>query len=223
MEFEYDVAISFAGEQRSEAEAIAACLEKVGIRVFYDDYEQTKLWGKDLYEHLSDVYQKRARYCLMLVSEAYAAKVWTTLERRSAQARALSQRVEYILPVRFDDAEIPGLLNTVGYLRIQDYGIEGICTHVAQKIRDLSSTPEILGTIERSHTPDPDEYWRQTRRMAETEILKKIWTKPRWRIWIRSTEFKKARFRNMDQCRDFIVSSYVRISALCFWWIFRAA
>ena len=51
--FDYDVAISFAGEQREEAEAIADCLKKNEVNVFYDGYEKAHLWGKDLYEHLS--------------------------------------------------------------------------------------------------------------------------------------------------------------------------
>jgi hypothetical protein len=34
--FNYDVAISFAGEQRKEAEAIADCLKKNEVKVFYD-------------------------------------------------------------------------------------------------------------------------------------------------------------------------------------------
>ena len=51
--FDYDVAISFAGEQRKEAEAIADCLKKNEVNVFYDGYEKAHLWGKDLYEHLS--------------------------------------------------------------------------------------------------------------------------------------------------------------------------
>lgn len=46
--FDYDVAISFAGEQRREAEAIAKCLTDSGVKVFYDKYEQANLWGKDL-------------------------------------------------------------------------------------------------------------------------------------------------------------------------------
>jgi hypothetical protein len=66
------------------------------------------LWGKDLYEHLDWIYQKAARYCVLFASEAYANKVWTTHERRSAQARALQSNQEYVLPVRFDDTEIPG-------------------------------------------------------------------------------------------------------------------
>jgi len=211
MTFEYDVAISFAGEQRPEAEAIASCLQNTGITVFYDGYEKANLWGKNLYEHLSEVYQKRARYCLMLVSAAYADKVWTTHERKSAQARALSQRTEYILPVRFDETEIPGLLNTVGYLRFQEHGVQGICTHLAQKLRGYSESPRTPTVREAILTPDPKEYWEQSRRLADTEILKKIWSKPRWRIWIRPTEFKKARFRDLEHCREFMISSYVRV------------
>jgi hypothetical protein len=96
--FDYDVAISFAGEQRREAEGIARRLRAAGVSVFYDAYEQVDLWGKNLYDHLAGVYQHKARYCLMLVSAAYAAKVWTTHERQNAQARALTENTEYILP-----------------------------------------------------------------------------------------------------------------------------
>ena len=114
--FAYDVALSFAGEQRAYVEKVAAALRRRGLRPFYDDYEKASLWGKDLYEHLDWVYQKAARYCVLFASEAYAKKVWTTHERRSAQARALQSSQEYVLPVRFDDTEIPGLRPTVWYV-----------------------------------------------------------------------------------------------------------
>ena len=57
-EFGYDVALSFAGEQRAYVEKVAAALRRRGHRPFYDDYEKASLWGKDLYEHLDCVYQK---------------------------------------------------------------------------------------------------------------------------------------------------------------------
>ena len=41
--FEYDVAISFAGEQRAEAEAIADCLKNADVKVFYDRYGSVSL------------------------------------------------------------------------------------------------------------------------------------------------------------------------------------
>ena len=115
-DFTYDVALSFAGEQRTYVQKVAAGLRRRGIRPFYDDYEQATLWGKDLYEHLDWIYQKAARYCVLFASEAYARKVWTTHERRSAQARALQSNHEYVLPVRFDDTEIPGLRSTIAYV-----------------------------------------------------------------------------------------------------------
>jgi hypothetical protein len=94
-------------------------LHDEGIRVFYDDYEQVSLWGKDLYEHLDWVYQRAAKYCVLFASADYARKMWTSHERRSAQARALHDSGTYILPARFDDTEIPGLRPTVAYVDLR--------------------------------------------------------------------------------------------------------
>jgi TIR domain len=118
-EQEYDVCLSFAGEQRDYVEQVASRLREEGIRVFYDDYEQVSLWGKDLYEHLDWVYRKAARYCVLFASADYARKIWTSHERRSAQARALHNNGTYILPARFDDTEIPGLRPTIAYVDLR--------------------------------------------------------------------------------------------------------
>ena len=59
--------------------------------------------------------------------------------------------------------------------------------------------------------PDPNEYLEQRRQLKNTDVVEKIWSQPHWRIWIRPTEFRKARFQNLDQCRQFMNSSYVRI------------
>jgi hypothetical protein len=115
-DFPYDVALSFAGEQRVYVQKVAAALRRRGIRPFYDDYEKATLWGKDLYEYLDWIYQKAAQYCVLFASEDYAKKVWTTHECRSAQARTLQSNHEYVLPVRFDDTEIPGLRPAVVYV-----------------------------------------------------------------------------------------------------------
>lgn len=49
---EYDVALSFAGEDRDYAGQVAEQLVELGVTVFYDRFEQVNLWGKDLAEHL---------------------------------------------------------------------------------------------------------------------------------------------------------------------------
>lgn len=118
-DFVYDVALSFAGEDRAYVARVAELLTAAQVKVFYDAYEQVTLWGKDLYAHLSDVYQHRARYTVLFASKHYGEKVWTNHERRSAQSRAISERQEYILPARFDDSEIPGVLPTTGYIDLR--------------------------------------------------------------------------------------------------------
>ena len=114
--FDYDVALSFADEDREYVEKVAMILKENNVKVFYDRFEQIDMWGKNLYEHLDEVYRKRARYCVLFISKHYAQKVWTNHERRSAQARAVRENREYILPVRFDDTEIPGLTPDIVYI-----------------------------------------------------------------------------------------------------------
>jgi hypothetical protein len=107
-QFEYDVYFSFAGEDRAYVEEVADLIKEKSVRVFYDKYERSKLWGKDLYTYLDEVYRKRTQYCVIFISKYYAKKLWTNHERQSAQARAFTENEEYLLPVRFDDTEIPG-------------------------------------------------------------------------------------------------------------------
>lgn len=113
---EFDVALSYAGEDRGYVEAIADGLREAGVRVFYDEFQVTDLWGVDLYGYLDDVYRKRARFTIVFISHNYAAKAWTSHERQSAQARAMNEAGTYLLPVRLDDAELPGLRPTVSYI-----------------------------------------------------------------------------------------------------------
>src|SRR6218665_1064423 len=114
-EFQYDVALSFAGESRPIVDELAVLLRQEGLEVFYDDFKKSDLWGRDLFQHLDDVYANQARFCVMFLSEPYARKAWTNHELKSAQSRAFLQKNEaYILPVRLDDTEIPGIRPTMG-------------------------------------------------------------------------------------------------------------
>ena len=130
----YDVALSFAGEDRPYVSRVAAALEANGIRVFYDEYEKVTLWGKDLYVHLREVYKTAAEYTVMFISHHYKKKLWTNHERESAQARAFQEGREYILPVKFDDTDIPGLLPTTGYLDLRSIEPEELAQFIAQKL-----------------------------------------------------------------------------------------
>ncbi len=113
---------------------VADGLKARDVSVFCDAFEVSDLWGKNLYEHLIEIYQKSARYKVIFVSKHYRDKVWTNHERRAAQARALSESYEYILPARFDDTEIEGLLPTIGYIDLRKHSPHEVCVLICQKL-----------------------------------------------------------------------------------------
>jgi hypothetical protein len=87
-----------------------------------------------LYESFDAIYRLKARYCVLFLSEHYAVKVWTNHERRAAQARAVTENREYILPVRLDGTEIPGLRPTIGYLEWARVGLDGLIQATLKKL-----------------------------------------------------------------------------------------
>lgn len=131
----YQIGLSFAGENREFVERVAAELKNNGIRVFYDNYEKVNLWGKDLYQHLNDVYKNKCEYCIIFISEYYAKKLWTGHELKGAQTRAFTENKEYILPVRFDDTKLPGLNETVGYISAKNETPESIAQLAIEKLK----------------------------------------------------------------------------------------
>lgn len=146
MQREYDVALSFAGEDREHAKQLADLLESGGHKYFYDEYSRAKLWGKNLLEHLETVYKDKAHYCVPFLSKHYAEKWWPRHELRSAAARAFEESREYILPVRLDDTEIPGILPTVGYLDLREVSIEEVYQALEQKLLGTVQTQVAVAT-----------------------------------------------------------------------------
>ncbi len=84
----FDIALSFAGEQREYVDKVANLLKLKGVSTFYDKFEEANLWGKNLYDYLSDIYLNQARYTIIFISSDYATKLWTNHERQAMQARA---------------------------------------------------------------------------------------------------------------------------------------
>src|SRR6266568_699878 len=133
----YHVALSFAGEDREYVKRVAAQLIAEGVEVFYDEFEKSTLWGKNLYTHLRDVYEKKALFTVMFVSQHYKEKVWPNHERESAQARAFESNREYILPAFFDKSvDVPGMIRTTGWISLWDRTPESVAELIVKKLRD---------------------------------------------------------------------------------------
>jgi hypothetical protein len=131
---EFDVALSFAGEDRKHAEKLATLLREHDATVFYDEFDKSNLWGKDLYQHLQSIYKDKARYCIIFISDSYLKKSWTKHELQQAQARAFEANREYVLPLRVDDAVLPGINSTIGYLDLRQTPIEEVALLLLKKL-----------------------------------------------------------------------------------------
>ena len=133
---DYDVALSFAGEDRDYVERVAKLLRDSGINVFYDKFEKATLWGRNLADHLGEIYGKRSRFVVIFISTYYPTKSWPTHERQNAQARAIKENKVILLPARFDDTEIPGLPSTTGYIDLRQTTPEELVILIKQKLEE---------------------------------------------------------------------------------------
>ena len=150
--FQYDVCLSFAGEYRSYVEKVAETLKAQGIAVYYYEFETVEAWGKNLYLLLDRVYRTLSRYCVVFVSKEYAERLWTRHELASALDRALREDEAYILPARFDDSKLPGLLDTIAYIDLRGLSAEKFASMVAEKL-GVGSRQSIVET----ELPWPDD------------------------------------------------------------------
>jgi TIR domain len=142
VELDFDVALSYAGEDRAYVERVATELRQRGVRVFYDEFLIAEMWGADLYAFLDDVYRRRAKFAVVFVSHHYARKAWTNHERQSAQARAFAEQNTYLLPVLLDDTELLGLRPTVGVVDARRFSPEALVDLIQRKLTPPPDAPE---------------------------------------------------------------------------------
>lgn len=130
----FQVALSFAGEQRTYVRQVADALAARHIAVFYDEFQANTLWGTDGAEHFHQIYSQDTQYVVMFISAEYVTKAWTRQERRAAISRQMKDDGEYILPVRFDETEVPGLPDTIQYLLADRFTPAQLAIEIAKKV-----------------------------------------------------------------------------------------
>ncbi len=132
--YEFDAALSFAGENRLLAAAITRELQKLGRSVFYDRDHKAHLWGKrqDEYER---IYGKASRFFVPLVSRHYRKKEWTQLEFSIARRASRRRKDEYILPIKIDETLMLGIPGDVNYLSSRDNTPKQIAAAIDEKCR----------------------------------------------------------------------------------------
>lgn len=157
---EYDVAFSFAGEDRKYVEEVALLLQHKKIKIFYDEFYKAKLWGKNLQDFFYDLYKNKAQYVVIFISRHYL-KEWSNVERQAMldRARSNTAQQEYILPVRFDSTEIPGLSSSICYIDANKTTPTELFNLIWEKLPnptnvhtvESSSSKEIIKTSEKNN------------------------------------------------------------------------
>jgi hypothetical protein len=74
----------------------------------------------------------------MFISKQYVSKLWPNYERKSALEKQINVKDGYILPVRFDGTEVPGLNTTIAYQDARKKTPEQIAELFLEKSQQLS-------------------------------------------------------------------------------------
>jgi hypothetical protein len=109
----YDVALTFAGEDRAYAEHLRDELEDLGHAVFYDMTEQHLILGQDVEKYLGPIYASGSRFVVAVLGEMYGRKRWTMFEAEQYRDRLDRGEVFPIwargmAPAPFDDMRTKG-------------------------------------------------------------------------------------------------------------------
>lgn len=97
----YDFALSFAGPDRSIAEALFRELTENELEVFYDKNEQHRILAEDVEDYLRPIYQSEAQFVLVLLGPDYPKRIWTKIESDAFKERLADGAV---IPIWFSDA-----------------------------------------------------------------------------------------------------------------------
>lgn len=99
-EYTYDVAISFAEQDRNAALALSLALEMQEYRkVYYYPDHLSDTVGRELKEKLTEIYSKEARFAIVLLSKHYFKKEFTKVEFNAIMTRVKNETAVYMIPV----------------------------------------------------------------------------------------------------------------------------
>ena len=139
--YKYDVAISFAGEQREYVNKLVKRLDELRIKVFIDKRNCNGFWGKDLRNLFENAFYRDARFVITIFSKEYNKKMWTQFEYN-----ILKKRIEldenYIIPIVYDGTLPDDWPNTKEYIDVRENTIDEIALTILGKIKKQHKTDE---------------------------------------------------------------------------------
>lgn len=116
--FDFDFAISFAGENRDLARSIANQLEAFDCSVFFDEFFEANYLGKAWHKEFASVFGAKSRFVICLLDEHYVEKIWPTFERESFLPRVGE---ESVFPIFLDDTVVLGIPKDIAGVNFKGY------------------------------------------------------------------------------------------------------
>jgi hypothetical protein len=121
-EYQFDFALSFAGENRELAKLVADQLDILDCAVFYDEYFEANYLGKAWRKSFTQVFGEQARFVICLLDNHHVEKIWPTFERECFAPRVAEAAV---IPIYLDDTPVPGIPRDIVGLMFKNYRAYG--------------------------------------------------------------------------------------------------
>lgn len=140
-DIKFKVAVSFPGEKRDFVAEVVNKLKTVYGKdsVFYDFDYQSQLARPNLDTYLQKIYQNKAELIVVFICKQYLDKQWCGLEWRVIREIIKNKDDQRIMFVRFDDADIEGLLSIDGYIDANLYSESNVAQFIRERIEFLST------------------------------------------------------------------------------------
>ncbi|HKH43896.1 MAG TPA: TIR domain-containing protein [Thermoanaerobaculia bacterium] len=148
----FRIALSFPGEHRpfvgQVAEHLSAAVGRE--RMLYDQYYESEFARVDLDTHLQRLYHDESELIAVFLCADYERKDWCGLEWRAIRDLIKRRQVSSVMPLRFDNTEIPGLFSTDGYIWIGERSPKDIADRILERWQRDFGLPAAQDTA-----PDP--------------------------------------------------------------------
>lgn len=209
----WDVFICHASADKDDfVRPLAAELGKT-LKVWFD--EMTLTVGDSLRQKI-DEGLANSRYGIVVLSNKFFERNWPQAELDGLVSREMAgTHTKVILPVwhKITYEEVAARSPLLAG-RIAAESREGIPAVVAKLHAAMNTGVErALGPEWREADGEPTEHYEQRRRLPDNEVFNAIVAGPHWRISIFPVQFKTARFRDLDQCKSFLVASSIRMQS----------
>lgn len=121
-EYQFDFAISFAGENRGLAKLIADQIDLLDCAVFYDEYFEANYLGKAWHKTFTEIFGEQSRFVVCLLDKHHVEKIWPTFERECFAPRVTEAAV---IPIYLDDTPVPGIPKDIVGIQFKNYAAFG--------------------------------------------------------------------------------------------------